>query len=219
MAYNIPEGIPIDPEAVEFYEEFGDELEVSNDDSSDSSNYIDPITHLSWKELGVALGFGQEMIQGEIDEIKKEKKQGRISAREYVESEKESPKNNGKSKEPVPDLRPFESFVSNQLSMIAYNEVNKDSPIEMLKRSLRVLDLSYDDFLSVLSLAPSSKKYGYIARNIEDLNYHICMDMYRLLNECIYIDSNDVEDVIKSNNVHVYTPFMRLVINEIRKVS
>lgn len=220
-----PEGVPYDPEAVEFYEAFEDDVDDAPPDEENTfdTEDIDPVTELSWSELGIALGFGQEMIQGEIKDIKNEKEQEKSSAKEYKEkyinkndkSDKKSKKTN--TSHVGRDLRPFERFVNGHLADIAQKEFKKDSPFTDLKRKLRVLDITYNDLTNTLLPTHRSRRYGYITRHIEDLNMNICVDICNLLTECIAMDTSDILYVLENSDVRMATPQMKVIKKELTK--
>jgi hypothetical protein len=220
--YEIMEDVPNDPEYIETAEEIED---ISNSIDSEDDTYssdIDPVTEISWAELGIALGLGQEMIQGELSNLRSDH-QLRQSAKEYKDTYIDSNKQSGKkgnNKNPAShvgrDLRPFERFVAGQLSMIAQNEFNKISPTAELKKKLRVLGINYKELLNQLLINEKAIRYKYLTKNIDDLNINICVDLCNIVTECIAMDTSDVQYVIRNSNISVATPQVRRILSDLK---
>lgn len=223
-----PEGIPYDPESIELYEEFGDVHPSESVDDSTNMDEVDPITHLSWKELGVALGFGQEMIQGEIEDLKRNQRNrsNRLSAQDYKnmyinakdkKGKKEKDKKQTNDHKHIGrDLREFERFVDGDLAIIARNVYEKESPFTKLERKLRVLEIDYEYLLSSLLQSRKAIKYKYLTRSLHDLNINICVDLCNLMDECINLDTKDIKYVVNNSIPSIGTPQVRSLIKELK---
>lgn len=222
------EGVPVDPELYEESlknreeaetEETGDIAGVNEDFTEAKEPEQVDTANLSWEELAVALGFGEEISKAQgKGNTNSEEESNKVSVSEYKAKKNEAKDKKEKDKKKKKrasdigkDLRPFERYVEGKLALIAHERMGKDHPIDRLSHKLKAAGLSYNYLREQLQSTPEASYEGFIPEDIDDLNLNICVDLINIADECIFLETTDIANVLIEDYVRVWTPQMLLI--------